>query len=140
MLHSSDSSERWRFCLHQLRDVQHRDPHPPFTLTAQHSKHLRDLEAFQTLALSGSRYKKSDVREIYLAGRRNSAGLTGGLLGAGRRRPRPRGRLVRVALAARILVAQTQGVSCSGTKALERNEFTTVLSRERYSILAGTQV
>ena len=71
-------------------------PYSPYhyhrRLTAQHSKKLFCLEP---------RYERSDVREIYVEGNQNSAGATGGPLRAGRRRPRPRERLVRVALEAR---------------------------------------
>ena len=41
------------------------------------------------LAYAGARYKISDLREIYGAGRRNSAGSSGGAPRAGGRSPRP---------------------------------------------------
>ena len=37
-----------------------------------------DSSTFRTFALSETRYKKSDICEIYVVGSGNSAGLTGG--------------------------------------------------------------
>ena len=71
------------------------------------------------IARSGARYEISDLREIYGAGRRNSAGSSGGCSSGGGPESAPFSRRVVGALAPRSYV-ETRGIPSSGAPRTER--------------------